>query len=255
MTGPALVVDSVTVRFGAVSALTDVSLAVAAGTVHAVIGPNGAGKSSLLNVLSGLYRPVAGSVTFDGHDLTRLRPHAIATLGIARSFQNVALSSGQTVVESLLLGRHHLMRAGAWRTGLGTPGARREEREHRAAVVAVATRFGLEGLLDRPVAQLAYGDRKRVDLARAMCAEPTLLLLDEPVAGLNATESEAIAGLIRRIRDEHGTTTVLVEHDMPMVMSVADRLTVLDFGRRIADGPPAEIQDHPEVLRAYLGVA
>jgi branched-chain amino acid transport system ATP-binding protein len=250
-----ITVEGVTLRFGRVTALDAVSLTVADRSIHAVIGPNGAGKSTLLNVLSGLYRPVAGTVRIDGTDLATLKPHEIAHLGVARSFQNVALSGGQTALDSMLLGRHRLMRAGAWRTAFGTPYARREERAHRAAVFEIATRFGLEHLLDRPVSQLAYGDRKRIDLARAMCAEPKVLLLDEPVAGLNAGETAAVAALVRRMRDEHDVTVILVEHDMPMVMGLADEVTVLDFGRRIAAGTPAEIQDHPDVIRAYLGTA
>jgi branched-chain amino acid transport system ATP-binding protein len=248
-----ITIEDVTVRFGQVTALDAVSLTVAPRTVHAIIGPNGAGKSTLLNVLSGLYRPAHGTVRIDDIDLAGVQPYEIARLGVARSFQNVALSGGQTAMDSMLLGRHRLMKAGPWRTAIGTPGARREERAHRAAVFEIATRFGLEHLLERPVAQLAYGDRKRIDLARAMCAEPKVLLLDEPVAGLNAGETAAVAALIRRMRDEHEVTVVLVEHDMPMVMGLADEVTVLDFGRRIAGGPPAEIQDHPDVIRAYLG--
>jgi branched-chain amino acid transport system ATP-binding protein len=228
-------------------------LTVAPSTVHAVIGPNGAGKSTLFNVISGTYRPASGSVVFRGTDVTRLPPHRIAALGVARTFQNIALLAGETVGENVMLGRHHLTRAGFLTAPLGLPAARREERTHRARAREIVEFVGLGAHFDTPAGTLSYGDQKRVEIARALCVEPALLLLDEPAAGMNAHETALLGHLICDIRAALDIPILLVEHDMGLVMGIADRITVLDFGRRLADGTPAQIQRDPEVQRAYLG--
>ena len=250
---PELVVEGLSVRFGGVAALSGVSFTVTPGSVHALIGPNGAGKSTCLNALTGVYQVVEGSARYGGVELTRLRPHRIAQLGISRTFQNLVLSQAATVAENLLLGRHRHGRAGFVASGLRLPAARREQAAQERKVREVAELLELSAVLDRPVAGLPYGVRKRVELARALCAEPTMLLLDEPAAGMSAEESARLADLIARLRAELGISVLLVEHDMAFVMGLADEVTVLDFGRRIASGAPAEVRQHPEVIRAYLG--
>jgi branched-chain amino acid transport system ATP-binding protein len=246
-----LEVRDLTLRFGAITAFEDVSFDVAPGELFAVIGPNGAGKSSLFNALSRVYEPDAGSVRLGGRDFLRVRRDRLAALGVARSFQNLGIFPHLTALENVLVGRHHLMRAGVVRGGLGL--ARREERRHRAAASAALEFVGLADQAATEVQLLPYGHRKRVELARCLAMEPRLMLLDEPVAGMNAAERAEATRLVQRLRDERDLTVVLVEHDMGMVMEVADRILVLDFGVPIAVGTPDEIQADERVIRAYLG--
>ncbi|WP_235017942.1 ABC transporter ATP-binding protein [Thermomonospora echinospora] len=248
-----LKVTDLTVKFAGITALDHVGFTVEPGSIHAVIGPNGAGKSTCFNVLSGVYRATSGSVRFGDAELTRMAPHQIAALGVARTFQNIALSKFQSVEDNVMLGRHRLTRAGFLGAGLRLPSARRENARHRARVRDIARFVGVAEYLEAPVGMLPYGVQKRVELARALAMEPDLLLLDEPVAGMNGGERRAMAEVIMAARADLGISVLLVEHDMGMVMRLADQVTVLDFGRRIAAGPPERVQRDPAVIRAYLG--
>jgi branched-chain amino acid transport system ATP-binding protein len=251
MPAPLLSVRDLSLRFGAVTAFAGVGFDVAPGELFAVIGPNGAGKSSLFNALSRVYEPSGGTVTFEGRDFLRLAPRQLARIGIARSFQNLGVFPALTVLENVMVGRHHLMRAGALRGGLGLAGG--EERRHRAAALEALDFVDLRELAGAPVHALPYGLQKRVELARCLAMEPRVMLLDEPVAGMTAPERAEITALVRRVHAERELTLLLVEHDMGMVMSIAQRILVLDFGEPIALGTPPEIQRDERVIRAYLG--
>ncbi len=251
----ALAVDRVSLSFGGVTALADVDLVVAPGEIRAVIGPNGAGKSSLLNVVSGLYRPDSGRVWLSGHSFAHVPTDRLAQLGVARTFQNLALFKGLSVIDNVVAGLTHGLRAGVLAQIVATPRARRERAAlYERAEEAIAF-FHLDAHRDQPAGILPYGIQKRVELARALAGRPHLLLLDEPMAGMTLTEKRELTSYIRAVRDTHGTTIVLIEHDIGVVMDLSDRITVLDYGRRIADGTPDAIRNDQLVIDAYLGVA
>ncbi|HEV2237578.1 MAG TPA: ABC transporter ATP-binding protein [Ktedonobacterales bacterium] len=248
-----LSVRGLTLRFEGVTALEDLTFDVGRGQLFAVIGPNGAGKTSLFNILSRIYRPATGTVTYDGRDLLRVRAQDVARTGIARTFQNLGQFPLHTVMDYMLLGRHSHMRSGVLLGGLHYGPSRAEERRNRAYCLHILQLLDLAAVRDMPLGALPYGVQKRADIARAVAMQPKLLLLDEPVAGMGLDESLNVAAVILDVKEQLGITQILVEHDMAMVMGIADRVLVLDFGRMIAQGTPAETQANPDVIRAYLG--
>jgi branched-chain amino acid transport system ATP-binding protein len=250
---PLVEVQALTLSFAGVRALDGVSLSVVPGALFAVIGPNGAGKTSLFNCISGVYRPTAGRVALDGHDFGERTPHEIAALGVARMFQNLALFENMTVLENLLVGRHHLYRPTFWSNLVWAPSTRREEVAHRRRAEEIIDFLDLERYRNITVQILPYGVRKRIELGRALCMEPRLLLLDEPTAGLNQEETEDMAGYMLDIKTELGVTQILIEHELRFVFDLADRVAVLDFGRKIAEGTPEEVRVDPAVVEAYIG--
>jgi branched-chain amino acid transport system ATP-binding protein len=253
VSAPLLEVSDLSLRFAGVVALDGVNFTVAPGELFAVIGPNGAGKTSIFNCLSSVYRPTTGSIRLDGEELVGKRPAQVASLGMGRTFQNLGLFPHLDVIDNLLLGRHHLMRSGFLTGSLWLGRARREELQHREAVEEIVDLLALTPYRRSPVGQLSYGVQKRIELGRALAMEPRVLLLDEPVAGMNLEETEDMARYLVELRSLLGVAMILVDHDMHLVMDLADRVLALDFGVPITTGTPAEVQAHPGVIAAYLG--
>ena len=248
-----LEVKDITLRFGGVTAIKSVGFNVEQSTIHAIIGPNGAGKTSMLNCISGVYRPQEGNIHFHGQDVTALSPYARTGLGLARTFQNIALFKGMTVLDNLLIGRHTHQKTGVLAGGAYYGRGQKEEVVHREYVEDIIDFLEIQSIRKKTVGTLAYGLQKRVELARALALEPKILLLDEPMAGMNAEEKEDMARFVLDINEDRGTTIVMIEHDMGVVMDISNRVVVLNFGQKIADGTPDEVQRDSAVQKAYLG--
>jgi branched-chain amino acid transport system ATP-binding protein len=252
--GALLEADAVTKSFGGLVAVDSVSFSIPQRSIVSIIGPNGAGKTTFFNMLTGLYRPTEGVIFFEGKDITHRRPDRILSMGIARTFQNIRLFSTMSALENVLVGQHTRLKAGLFRSILRTPGVRREEKKARERGRELLDYVGLDASsVEQTAINLSYGDQRRVEIARALASDPTLLLLDEPTAGMNPQESLRLTGFMQRLRDELGLTILLIEHDMKVVMGVSERITVLDHGEKIAEGSPEEVRTDKRVIEAYLG--
>ncbi|MBV8158534.1 MAG: ABC transporter ATP-binding protein [Dyella sp.] len=247
--------QNISLSFGGVKALTDISFDVCEHEIRAIIGPNGAGKSSMLNVINGVYHPQQGRIVFRGQERRQMHPTAAARQGIARTFQNIALFKGMTVLDNIMTGRNTQFRTSLFAHALWWGPARAEEMRHRRKVEEVIDFLEIQAIRKTPVGRLPYGLQKRVELARALAAEPSMLLLDEPMAGMNVEEKQDMCRFILDVNQQFGTTIVLIEHDMGVVMDISDRVVVLDYGKKIGDGTPDEVKSNPDVIRAYLGAA
>ncbi len=249
-----LSLDHISLAFGGVQALSDISFDVREHEIRAIIGPNGAGKSSMLNVINGVYHPQQGTISFKGEKRHRMHPHKVASQGVARTFQNIALFKGMSVLDNLMTGRNLMMKTGILQQAFYWGATQREELAHRARVEEIIDFLEIQSIRKTPVGRLPYGLQKRVELGRALAAEPTLLLLDEPMAGMNVEEKQDMCRFVLDVNEEFGTTIVLIEHDMGVVMDISDRVVVLDYGKKIGDGVPDEVRNNQAVINAYLGV-